>query len=102
MKPPVVFFLLVGLFICCGSRTIHAQAGPEKGGRELEIWTSGGHGVKGAASDIGVWTAGGRYGWILTGPRGPGLLRGNLEYVRERGALFLFFFRRCGRAGVAI
>ena len=102
MKPPVVFFLLVGLFICCGSRTIHAQAGPEKGGRELEIWTSGGHGVRGAASDIGVWTAGGRYGWILTGPRGPGLLRGNLEYAVDVVPFFWIFQPGGAAYGVAI
>src|SRR5260221_1310841 len=74
MKPPFAFFLLVGLFLTCGSAAVHAQAGPEKGGRELQIWTGGGHSVRGIASDIWGWTARGRYGWVLTNRRGPRLL----------------------------
>ena len=47
----------------------HAQAGPEGGGHELQIWTGGGHGLNGSTSDTGVWNVGLRYGWILTDPR---------------------------------
>jgi len=68
-----------------------AQAAPEKGGHELEVWSSGGHSVSGGASGIGVWDAGARYGWILTGPHGPGLLRGNFECAVGAVPVFLFF-----------
>jgi hypothetical protein len=74
-----------------GSSVAHAQDGPEKGGREIEVWTGGGHSVKGVASDIGVWTVGGRYGWILTGPRGPRFLRGNFEYALGVEPVFWIF-----------
>jgi len=93
--------LLLGgaAFIPCG---LHAQAAPEKGGHELEIWTSGGHGVKGIASDIGVWTVGGRYGWILTDARGPGFLRGNFEYALDVVPIFWIFQPGGAAYGVAI
>jgi lipid A 3-O-deacylase len=58
-----------------------AQAGPEQGGHELQLWTGGGHGLNGSTSDSGVWNVGARYGWILTSPHGPGLLRGQFEYA---------------------
>jgi len=40
-----------------------------------------GHGLNGSTSDTGVWNLGLRYGLILTGPRGPGFLKGQLEYA---------------------
>jgi hypothetical protein len=61
----------------------HAQAGPVEGGHELQIWTSGGHGLNGSQSSDGVWNLGLRYGLILTRPHGPGFLRGRLEYAVE-------------------
>jgi hypothetical protein len=57
------------------------EAGPQRGGRELEIWTSGGHALNGITSGIGLWEAGVRYGWLLTGAHGPGFARGRLEYA---------------------
>jgi Lipid A 3-O-deacylase (PagL) len=102
MKPPFVFFLSVGLFVTCGPTAINAQDGPEKGGRELEIWTGGGHGVKGIASDIGVWTVGGRYGWILTSPHGPGFLQGKFEYGVDVVPVFWIFQPGGVAYGVAI
>src|SRR3979490_970193 len=77
MKPFLVWFLWLGLGAVVGASGVHAQTGREKGGHELELWTGGGHGVKGVASDTGVWTVGGRYGWGLTDPLRPGLLRGD-------------------------
>jgi len=58
-----------------------AQAGLGEGSHEIEVWTGGGHGLNGSTSDTGVWNLGARYGWILTGPVGPGFLRGRFEYA---------------------
>ena len=66
-----------------------AQAGPEDGGHELQIWTGGGHGLNGSTSDTGVWNVGARYGWILTAPHGPGLLRGQFEYAVDVVPVFM-------------
>jgi lipid A 3-O-deacylase len=102
MKAPFVLFLLVGVLATCVPAAVRAQTGPEKGGHELEVWTSGGHSVRGIASDIGVWNAGGRYGWILTSPRGPGFLRGNFEYAVDVVPVFLIFQPGGTAYGVAV
>jgi lipid A 3-O-deacylase len=78
--------LFVFLF---GAGSLHAQAGPEQGGRDLQIWTGGGHGTNGSQSGDGVFNIGGRYGWILTDPHGPGFLRGRFEYAVDVVPLFL-------------
>lgn len=66
-----------------------AQAGPENGGHDLQLWTGGGHGLNGSTSDSGVWNVGARYGWILTDPAGPGILRGQFEYAVDVVPVFL-------------
>ena len=66
-----------------------AQAGPVEGESEWQIWTGGGHGTNGSQSSDGVWNVGLRYGLILTAPRGPGFLRGRLEYALEAVPVFL-------------
>jgi lipid A 3-O-deacylase len=91
MKQLLVWFVSWILLAICGVSALHAQTGPEKGGHELELWTGGGHGVKGVASDTGVWTVGGRYGWVLTNPRGPGFLRGKFEYAVDVVPIFWLF-----------
>jgi hypothetical protein len=58
-----------------------AEPGPERGGHELEVWTGGGHSLNGITSHIGLVEVGIRYGWLLTGPHGPGFVRGRLEYA---------------------
>jgi hypothetical protein len=68
---------------------IRAQAGPVEGGHEWQVWTGGGHGIKGSQSGDGVWNAGLRYGLILTAPHGPGFLRGRLEYALDAVPVFL-------------
>jgi hypothetical protein len=60
---------------------VRAQAGPEGGGNEVQVWTGGGHGLNGSTSDTGVWNLGLRYGWVLTDAVGPGPLRGRFEYA---------------------
>jgi hypothetical protein len=67
------------------------QSGPEKGGRELELWTGGGYALNGGTSRTGVWNVGGRYGWVLTDPHGPGFLRGRFEYAADVVPIFLVF-----------
>jgi len=66
-----------------------AQAGPEQGGHDLQLWTGGGHGLNGSTASSGVWNVGARYGWILTAPHGPGLLRGQFEYAVDVVPVFL-------------
>jgi Lipid A 3-O-deacylase (PagL) len=68
-----------------------AQARPEDGGHEIQLWTGGGHSVPGGTSNTGVWNAGLRYGWILTSPHGPGFLKGRFEYALDAVPLFLIF-----------
>jgi len=62
-------------FLCAPS--LRAQAGPEDGGHDLQIWTGGGHGLNGSTSDSGVWTVGRairldfdatRWPWIFARP----------------------------------
>jgi lipid A 3-O-deacylase len=66
-----------------------AQAGPDDGGHDLQIWTGGGHGLNGSTASSGVWNVGVRYGWILTGPVGPGFLRGQFEYAVDVVPVFV-------------
>jgi lipid A 3-O-deacylase len=70
---------------------VRAETKPEDGGRELEVWTGGGHSVPGGRSDSGVWNLGVRYGWILTGPHGPGFLKGRFEYAVDAVPAFWVF-----------
>jgi hypothetical protein len=78
--------ILAALF---SAPTLRGQAGPAEGGNEVQVWTGGGHGINGVESGDGVWNVGFRYGWILTAPHGPGLLRGRLEYAVDAVPLFL-------------
>ena len=63
----------------------------EDGGREIELWSGGGHSVAGGTSNTGVWNLGLRYGWILTRPHGPGFLKGRFEYAVDAVPMFLVF-----------
>ena len=102
MKLPLVWFLLLGLLAFVDAPPAHGQAGPEKGGHELELWTGGGRDVKGPTLDTGVWTVGGRYGWVLTAPRGPGFLRGKFEYAVDVLPVFWVFQPGGTAYGVAV
>lgn len=68
-----------------------AQVRPEDGGRELQLWSGGGHTVPGGTSNTNVWNLGLRYGWILTAPHGPGFLKGRFEYAVDAVPAFLIF-----------
>jgi lipid A 3-O-deacylase len=69
--------------------TLRAQEGPQAGGRDLQIWTGGGHGTNGSQSGDGVFNIGARYGWILTDVHGPSFLRGRFEYAVDVVPIFL-------------
>jgi lipid A 3-O-deacylase PagL len=68
-----------------------AQARPEDGGHEIEVWSGGGHSVSGGTGGTGVWNLGLRYGWILTRPHGPSFLNGRFEAAVDAVPVFLVF-----------
>jgi len=80
---------IVTVVFCAGFAV--AQARPEDGGHEIQLWTGGGHSVAGGASHTGIWNAGLRYGWILTRPHGAGFLKGRFEYALDAVPLVLAF-----------
>jgi lipid A 3-O-deacylase len=82
---------LSAVLLLCLSSVAWAQARPENGGREFQLWTGGGPSVAGGTSDTGVWNVGLRYGWILTRPHGPGFLNGRFEYVVDAVPAFVVF-----------
>lgn len=79
-----------------------AQVRPEEGGREIQLWSGGGHSVAGGTKDTGVWNVGFRYGWILTAPHGPGFLKGRFEYAVDAVPAFVVFQPRNTVYGVGI
>jgi len=79
----------VAAVLLLASSACWAQARPEDGGREFQVWTGGGPSVPGGRSDIGVWNAGLRYGWILTRPHGPSFLNGRFEYTVDAVPVFV-------------
>jgi hypothetical protein len=87
------FFLSLCLTTFAAISMASAQDRPEEGGRELQVWTGGGHSVSGGTQDTNVWNAGLRYGWILTAPHGPGFLNGRFEYAVDAVPAYLVFQR---------
>jgi hypothetical protein len=83
--------LLLAAVMLLGASHCIAQTGPEQGGREVQLWVAGGHSVAGGTKKIGIFNAGLRYGWILTGPHLPGFLRGRFEYAVDATPFFLIF-----------
>ena len=89
MKLSLGFDFLV-LFFAAVPKPARAQAGPAPDdSKDLQIWTGGGHGLNGSNASTGVWNVGLRYGWILTDPAGPGLLKGRFEYAVDVVPVFL-------------
>jgi hypothetical protein len=63
-------------------------------GTEIEIWTGGGAdpiGSNGVTQGNSQWTAGLRYGWILTDAHGPKFLRGRFEYAVDALPVVMVF-----------
>lgn len=81
--------LLAWFLFLAGACGLRAQSGPQEGGRDLQVWTGGGHGTNGSQSGDGVFNIGARYGWILTDAHGPGFLRGRFEYAVDVVPVFL-------------
>lgn len=86
-----ILLLSCGLLLAGFASPARAQDGPETGGNEIGLWTTGGHGTNGIAQHTGVWTAGFRYGWVLTEPHGPSFLRGRFEYAVDAVPVFVLF-----------
>jgi hypothetical protein len=91
MKGVGMLFLFSGLLLAGFASPLRAQDGPETSGNEVGFWTTGGHGTNGSTQHTGVWTAGFRYGWILTEPHGPSFLRGRFEYAVDAVPVFVVF-----------
>ena len=89
IRKTTFLFLLVLVTVSFGT----AQDRPEEGGRELQVWTGGGHSVPGGTKDTTVWNAGVRYGWILTQPHLPGFLSGRFELAVDAVPAFVVFQR---------
>jgi Lipid A 3-O-deacylase (PagL) len=85
------FAALTFLLAAAATISLAAQTGPEQGGHEIQIWTGGGHSVAGGRGDTGVFNAGLRYGWVLTAPHLPGILRGRFEYAVDGVPVFFVF-----------
>lgn len=83
--------LAVLILILITPNLLSAQAGPEEGGHEVQIWAGGGHTVAGGAGNTGAFNAGLRYGWVLTQSHLPGFLRGRFEYAVDAVPVFLVF-----------
>jgi Lipid A 3-O-deacylase (PagL) len=91
MKVVGTLLLFSGLLLAGFASPLRAQDGPETSGNEVGFWTTGGHGTNGRTQHTGVWTAGFRYGWILTEPHGPSFLRGRFEYAVDAVPVFVVF-----------
>jgi hypothetical protein len=96
---PTLVFAILGVLVVPASR---AQAGPQQGGNELQVWTGGGHGLNGSTASTDVWNLGGRYGWILTAPHGPGFLQGQFEYAVDVVPAFVVVQRKADAYGFGL
>jgi hypothetical protein len=85
------FSIFAITILLAASAVCLAQSAPEQGGNEIQIWTAGGYSVSGGTTDIGVFDAGLRYGWILTDAHLPSIVRGRFEYVLDVAPLFFVF-----------
>lgn len=102
MKAIGILFVLCGLILAGFALPARAQDGPETDGNEIEFWTTAGHGTNGIWQHTGVWTAGFRYGWVITAPHGPRLLRGRFEYAVDAVPVFMVFQPKNTAYGAAI
>jgi hypothetical protein len=92
MRPSITTLAALLITTCLCSAQIHdLPVGPEQGDNEIEIWAGGGHSVPGGTSQTGAFNAGLRYGWVITGPHLPSILRGRFEYALDAVPVFLIF-----------
>ena len=90
-KFPLSFFFFAAFSWASLACPLLAQSAPEQGGNEIQIWAGGGHSVPGGTSDTEAFDAGLRYGWVITGPHLPSLLRGRFEYTVDVVPVYLIF-----------
>jgi hypothetical protein len=79
------------LFLLAALGVGWAQDGPKEGGNEVQVWAGGGHSVPGGTQHTEAFDAGARYGWVLTGPHLPSILRGRFEYAVDVVPVYLIF-----------
>jgi hypothetical protein len=91
MKVAAILSLTCAMFLGGFASGARAQDGPQADGNEIQFWTTGGHGTNGRTQHTGLWTAGFRYGWVITDPHGPGFLRGRFEYAVDAVPVFVVF-----------
>lgn len=101
-------FLILFAMLVLGVPAVRAQTTtapaaddrvPERG-HEWQIWAGGGGdpiGTPNITLGNGIWNVGARYGWILTDPHGPGILRGRFEYAVEAMPI-LYVYQPGGKA----
>jgi hypothetical protein len=63
------------------ARQAQSEGTIETGDTELRVWAAGGHALNGRTSSDALWSAGVRYGWVLTKPFMPRPFRGRFEYA---------------------
>ena len=101
-KHASLLFLFLSICLIQCTTLAHAQSAnaPETAdrlplrGTEIEVWTGGGAdpiGANGVTQGNSQWTAGLRYGWILTDAHGPGFLRGRFEYAVDALPVVMVF-----------
>jgi hypothetical protein len=83
-----VFLLFI---VAAGMAAAQEDSGPQEGGNEVQVWAGGGHSVPGGTQHTEAFNAGVRYGWVITGPHWPGILRGRFEYTVDAIPLYLIF-----------
>lgn len=86
---PPIFFLFV--MAVAGTAAAQEDSGPQEGGNEVQVWAGGGHSVPGGTQHTEAFDAGVRYGWVITGPHWPGILRGRFEYTVDAIPVYLIF-----------
>jgi hypothetical protein len=91
LRAVIALFTLWIAFATSGFAQSALEDGPEQGGHEIQLWTGGGHSVSGGRGNTGIFDLGLRYGWVLTGPHLPGILRGRFEYAVDAVPAYLIF-----------
>jgi hypothetical protein len=85
------FSLVLILVFLSAASLAQAQTAPEQGGNEVQVWAGGGHSVPGGTSNTEAFDAGFRFGWVITDPHWPSILRGRFEYVVDGVPVYLIF-----------
>jgi hypothetical protein len=89
----LVLSLFAFSFIAAATTRATSQTlpAPEQGATEWQLWAGGGHSVPGGTSHTEPFNAGGTFGWVITGPHLPWLLRGRFEYTVSLIPVYLIF-----------